>query len=400
MRRPRSVAPRQSKLAPANSPWTMAASATFHANGPATSRVAANGTAPAIGTAPKLGLKPTTPHAAAGKRIDPPVSPPIAAGTSDAAPATPGPLDAPPGSRVRLHGLRAREGWLVGRSADREFPAMQLADDDRTLDRIHASHGCHSGAVADGVAAGACTHAGAGRVERRQGGGEKRQIARGVARRRREPEILPRGLAAPVGIVALQDHRAAGLPRRGAIRARADRRLAAVEIGVGLHAVLPGDDEDVGEVGRQQRRRAIGDQAHCQRIDDDHVFDLPDIDRVGIRIAGDRIDVRDRELHFLGGEVGPVVELDAGAELLLPGRVVDDTSGQREAGCELHVLIARRQGFVDVAHRGRIDSHEVPLRVERVGLALDADVGPLSTRANGECRELKWRRAGGSLRRA
>ena len=178
MRRPRSVAPRQSKLAPANSPWTMAASATFHANGPATSRVAANGTAPAIGTAPKLGLKPTTPHAAAGKRIDPPVSPPIAAGTSDAAPATPGPLDAPPGSRVRLHGLRAREGWLVGRSADREFPAMQLADDDRTLDRIHASHGCHSGAVADGVAAGACTHAGAGRVERRQGGGEKRQIAR------------------------------------------------------------------------------------------------------------------------------------------------------------------------------------------------------------------------------
>ncbi len=55
---------------------------------------------PSVGTSPKAGFNPTTPQAAAGMRIDPPVSVPMAATamritTETAAP----PLD-PPADRV------------------------------------------------------------------------------------------------------------------------------------------------------------------------------------------------------------------------------------------------------------------------------------------------------------
>lgn len=47
-------------------------------------------------TRPWVGLRPTTPQSAAGLRIEPPVSVPIAPKQSPAATAAPAPLDDPP----------------------------------------------------------------------------------------------------------------------------------------------------------------------------------------------------------------------------------------------------------------------------------------------------------------
>jgi hypothetical protein len=52
-----------------------------------------------------VGFRPTSPHSAAGWRIDPPVSVPIAHGASPAATAAADPPEDPPGTRVRSHGF-------------------------------------------------------------------------------------------------------------------------------------------------------------------------------------------------------------------------------------------------------------------------------------------------------
>ena len=57
-----------------------AASATVVANGPIWSRLEANATSPMRLTTPYVGFTPTTPHSAAGWRIDPPVSLPKPSG--------------------------------------------------------------------------------------------------------------------------------------------------------------------------------------------------------------------------------------------------------------------------------------------------------------------------------
>src|SRR5262245_5117395 len=57
------------------------------------------------------------PQADEGKRIDPPVSVPMAAKHSPAAAATPEPLDDPPGPRLGVHGLG-------GTSNDGLYPSM------------------------------------------------------------------------------------------------------------------------------------------------------------------------------------------------------------------------------------------------------------------------------------
>src|SRR5437879_12459759 len=56
---------------------------------------------------PAVTLRPTTPHHAAGRRTEPPVSVPMATGARPAATATAEPLDEPPGVRctVRSHGF-------------------------------------------------------------------------------------------------------------------------------------------------------------------------------------------------------------------------------------------------------------------------------------------------------
>ena len=60
----------------------------------------------AIDTRPRVAFIPTRPHAAAGIRIEPPPSDPVAHGTSPAATAAADPPEDPPGVRVTSHGLR------------------------------------------------------------------------------------------------------------------------------------------------------------------------------------------------------------------------------------------------------------------------------------------------------
>jgi hypothetical protein len=55
---------------------------------------------------PRVGLRPTSPQAEAGMRIDPPPSAPSATGTVPVATATADPPDEPPGERSRSKGLR------------------------------------------------------------------------------------------------------------------------------------------------------------------------------------------------------------------------------------------------------------------------------------------------------
>src|SRR5438128_1641867 len=55
---------------------------------------------------PYEGLSPKIPHHAAGLRIDPPPSVPIASGANPAATAAPAPPDEPPGVRPASHGFR------------------------------------------------------------------------------------------------------------------------------------------------------------------------------------------------------------------------------------------------------------------------------------------------------
>src|SRR4029077_20524213 len=69
-------------------------------------------------TRPRVGLRPTSPQADAGMRIEPPPSLAWAAGTIPDATAAPEPPDEPPVVRVGSHGLRVapnRAGSVVGR---------------------------------------------------------------------------------------------------------------------------------------------------------------------------------------------------------------------------------------------------------------------------------------------
>ena len=77
----------------------------MRAIGPATA-TAPNAPSGHCGTRPKLGFSPTTPHQAAGMRIDPPASVPTCSGPKHAAAAAPAPADEPPDVSAGFHGLR------------------------------------------------------------------------------------------------------------------------------------------------------------------------------------------------------------------------------------------------------------------------------------------------------
>src|SRR5438128_1816262 len=83
-----------------------AASATVVANGPIWSSDDAKATRPYRDTRPYVGFTPTTPHRAAGWRIEPPVSDPSDSGANPAATAAALPPLEPPGTRLRSWGLR------------------------------------------------------------------------------------------------------------------------------------------------------------------------------------------------------------------------------------------------------------------------------------------------------
>ncbi len=79
---------------------------------PGVSNVGESGTIPSVDTRPVEGRKPTTPHHAAGMRMDPPVSVPTAVSTSPADTATAHPELDPPGSRWGSSGLTGPpRGW-------------------------------------------------------------------------------------------------------------------------------------------------------------------------------------------------------------------------------------------------------------------------------------------------
>src|SRR5499427_1224379 len=82
-----------------------AASSTDRVIGPTWSNVGQSGTTPSVGTSPSDGLRPTTPHAAAGIRIEPPVSVPIDAWPMPVATAAAEPPLDPPAERVGSCGL-------------------------------------------------------------------------------------------------------------------------------------------------------------------------------------------------------------------------------------------------------------------------------------------------------
>jgi len=85
--RPSGIAKRKPRIAtsaisagasPASTASALAQAATVAAIGPTESSVGDSGNAPSVGTRDLVGLKPTIPHSAAGMRVEPPVSVPIA----------------------------------------------------------------------------------------------------------------------------------------------------------------------------------------------------------------------------------------------------------------------------------------------------------------------------------
>src|SRR3954464_12060032 len=93
-----------------------AASSTVRAIGPAWSRLEENAIRPYRDTGPYVGLCPTSPVTAAGWRIEPPVSVPIAQGARPPATAAAEPPEEPPGNRSRPPGVRG--AWAPGVASD------------------------------------------------------------------------------------------------------------------------------------------------------------------------------------------------------------------------------------------------------------------------------------------
>src|SRR6478735_9631316 len=81
-------------------------SSAVRASGPTVSSVNESGIALARLTRPLVGFNPVTPQKCAGRRIEPPVSEPSAAGTSRAPTAAPEPDDEPPVTCAGFQGLR------------------------------------------------------------------------------------------------------------------------------------------------------------------------------------------------------------------------------------------------------------------------------------------------------
>jgi hypothetical protein len=86
-----------------------------------------------VGTSPIDPLRPTTPHADAGIRMDPPVSVPIDARPMPDATATPDPPLEPPADRAKVARIaHGPERAVFRRGAERELVQVRLADENRS----------------------------------------------------------------------------------------------------------------------------------------------------------------------------------------------------------------------------------------------------------------------------
>ncbi len=92
----------------------MVQSRTVFAIGPAWSSELAKDTIPHREQRPYVGLIPQMPVKAAGWRIEPPVSVPVAAGASPAETAADDPPDDPPGASAALPPSLRRQGEITG----------------------------------------------------------------------------------------------------------------------------------------------------------------------------------------------------------------------------------------------------------------------------------------------
>ena len=187
----------------------------------------------------------------------------------------------------------------------------------------------------------------------------------------------PRLLRAPEAVVARQDEVAFRLPRNVLVRPGADRGLAGVERLVGGFLGQPGrsfrgDDEQADEVVGQVGRGTIGHDVHGERIDDLGFLHPPHVDGRRIGTRHDR-DALDRELDVLRGEVGAVVELDAAAQLELPGRVVERLPAFGQTRLELQAVARPDQRIEHVLQRLGVRAGRGEVRIDRVGTAAHPD---------------------------
>ena len=185
-----------------------ALSATPRVSGPQVDMPCHGSTAGAVGTRPLCGLSPNRPQQAAGMRIEPAPSEPIAAPARPAAIAVPEPPDEPPGVRWRSHGLRVTpnvgdsvHGVIVS-SGTCVLPRITApAERRRRTSSASAAAGPPWASLPKAVASPATSHV--------------------VLDRERDAEQRPRvaRLGAPVGLVglgqrALGEHDAVGVELR------------------------------------------------------------------------------------------------------------------------------------------------------------------------------------------
>ena len=159
-----------------------AASATVALSGPMSSRLGDSGNTPAAGTRPRVGFRPTTPHQAAGLRIEPPVSVPIEVRTQARGDRGGRARRRAAGDPLRVPGIDRRRRGPVERRADGGvFVGRELAEKDCAGARRRAT----TSASARAVGAGQARAAGGGQRRRCRPGPSPRPGCRGAARGRR-----------------------------------------------------------------------------------------------------------------------------------------------------------------------------------------------------------------------
>ena len=230
-------------------------------------------------------------------------------------------------------------------------------------------------------------------------GGEVRGAGHqiGDARRgignRAEDDARERRLGAPVGVVAIERHRNAALPRAELVGAAADRREIEGVLAHGLDDLLR-HDRELDELREQGRIGTLRGQRHRFGVVRDGVDDL--VELAELRAGELRIsDALDAEDDVVGGQLRAVMEGDVIAQLELDLRV----GKLLPRGCDLRrddtLVVTGDEIVEDVAVD--VVAVRVPLdmRIERVWLADEVD---RQTLLGGEGRAPRQRQASGEQR--
>ena len=203
--------------------------------------------------------------------------------------------------------------------------------------------------------------------------GQQRCDARSILRQEAQRHFFPGRRAAPVRVVSRELDAVAFDIADELVGTGADGRLAAVEIlGRGFRRRLR-DHHHLRHVGRHQRIRRGRLEADRIRIDDDDFLDLLGERGERRRAVGHRRDALDRRDDVGRGEVAAVMELDAVAQLELPGQRVDRLPLGSEAGLELRLLVALDEVAEDVRGDVVVRRDVVVVRVERGHVGAESD---------------------------